>query len=119
MPHCCAHKCNNQSDNNDKVSYHKFPADPKLAQVWTQKHAQQQSEENGKEPSRKKIILKLVPGAVPTLFAYVEKKSSRETSSKRSEAKQRSDIVKNLLKEHKSNKDSSCDHNIPEMLRCY
>ena len=90
MPHCVAYKCSNQSNFNTNVSYHLLPKDKTTRQAWIDAigrtdlptrcslcsdHFEPHSFDQSQELKRKlmpdvKILRKLAPGAIPTIFSH-------------------------------------------------
>ena len=104
MPHCCAFGCNNQSNFNTKVSYHKLPNDKnkQIRKAWINAigrtelpknchlcsdHFEDDCFDQSQDmkirllPVGSNIKRKLNADAIPTKFKHKEKKNSTRAVS--------------------------------------
>ena len=117
MPHCVAYNCNNKSDNNPSISYHRLPG-PSRKLVWQAwidaigrtdlpkkvylcaEHFTEESFDPSHDlkqrllPEDSRIKRMLLPDAIPTIFDHRETKSSRVTSQVREKKKEKQEVHK-------------------------
>ena len=118
MPHCCAFGCNNQSNFNTKVSYHKLPNDKnkQIRKAWINAigrtelpknthlcsdHFEDDCFDQSQDmkirllPVGSNIKRKLNADAIPTKFKHKEKKNStRAVSVTRAKKKEHEEVRK-------------------------
>ena len=115
MPHCAAYNCNNKTDNNSSISYHRLPGPARkvIRQAWidaigrtnlpkTVYLCADHFTEDCFDPSHdlKQRLLPegsrmkrvLLPNAIPSIFKHREIKSPRETSQVRAKKKQQKEV---------------------------
>ena len=112
MPHCVAYNCNNKSDNNPSISYHRLPGPSRklVRQTWIDvigrtdlpkkvylcaEHFAEESFDPSHDLKQRllsegsRIKRMLLPDAIPTIFDHRETKSSRVTSQVREKKSKR------------------------------
>ena len=118
MPHCCAWGCNNQPKLNKNVTYHILPKDQRIANQWIKNISRPRTnlpkvvylcsehfEESCfdahhdmkrrllPESSKSRIKRILNKDAVPTIFPQNPAKNVRESSEKRRQLKEQSEVT--------------------------
>ena len=112
MPHCAAYKCGNQSNFNTNVSYHLLPKEKTTRKAWIDAigrtdlpktcalcsdHFEPHCFDQSQELKRKlmpdvKILRKLTPGAIPTIFWHKSAHTPRTSSLNRARKKEHTEV---------------------------